>query len=162
MSKSNRITSAQLAKIAPGYAQQLKKDKKKPVLTEAQKQLKQAESLANKEAATAKRKALYKLLALSNIPEPQHEFRFHPKRLWPFDFAWPLYKIALEVEGGIWKKNGGGRHNRPTGFLGDMEKYNTASSMGWIIIRTTPSELLKPKTIDLIRATITTIREQKL
>lgn len=71
------------------------------------------------------------------IPEPVCEFQFHPKRKWKFDFAWPELKIALEIEGGVWKR-GGGRHNRGKGFLRDLEKYNEATQHGWRLLRTTP------------------------
>lgn len=79
------------------------------------------------------------------------EFRFHPKRLWRFDYAIPDRKIALEVEGGVWTN---GRHTRSQGFLGDMEKYNTATLMGWRVLRTTPTELYKLKTIEMIKDAI--------
>lgn len=55
------------------------------------------------------------------------EYKFHPVRKWRFDYAIIDHKIALEVEGGVWT---GGRHTSPKGFLGDMEKYNTATLMG--------------------------------
>lgn len=79
------------------------------------------------------------------------EFRFHPKRLWRFDYAIPDHKIALEVEGGVWTN---GRHTRSQGFLGDMEKYNTATIMGWRVLRTTPTDLYKLKTIEMIKDAI--------
>lgn len=79
------------------------------------------------------------------------EYRFHPKRLWRFDYAIPEHKIALEVEGGVWT---GGRHIRAQGFLGDMEKYNTATLMGWRVFRTTPDDLYKMITINLLRDAI--------
>lgn len=79
------------------------------------------------------------------------EFRFHPKRMWRFDYAIPEHKIALEVEGGVWTQ---GRHTRPKGFLGDVEKYNTATLMGWRVFRTTPEGLYRVATIDLLRAAI--------
>ena len=79
------------------------------------------------------------------------EYRFHPTRLWRFDYALPAYRIALEVEGGVWT---GGRHNLPIGFLRDMEKYNTATLMGWKVFRCVPKELLSPKTLDMLRAAI--------
>lgn len=79
------------------------------------------------------------------------EFRFHPKRLWRFDYAIPVHKIALEVEGGVWT---GGRHINPKGFLGDMEKYNTATLMGWRVFRTTPDELYKLNTINMLKTAI--------
>lgn len=79
------------------------------------------------------------------------EHKFHPKRRWRFDYAIPEHKIALEVEGGVWT---GGRHIRAQGFLGDMEKYNTATLMGWRVFRTTPDDLYKMATINLLRQAI--------
>ena len=81
----------------------------------------------------------------------EKEFKFHPVRKWRFDYAIPEHKIALEVEGGVWT---GGRHTSPKGFLGDIEKYNTATLMGWRVFRTTPDELYRKKTIDLIKTAI--------
>lgn len=79
------------------------------------------------------------------------EYRFYKSRQWRFDYALPLYKIALEVEGGVWTQ---GRHVRPVGFLGDMNKYNTATLLGWRVFRTTPSKLLSQSTIKLIKNAI--------
>lgn len=79
------------------------------------------------------------------------EYKFHPKRRWRFDYAIPNHKIALEVEGGVWT---GGRHIRAQGFLGDMEKYNTATLMGWRVFRTTPDDLLKMVTLNMVKQAI--------
>ena len=79
------------------------------------------------------------------------EYKFHPKRRWRFDYAIPDHKIALEVEGGVWT---GGRHIRAQGFLGDMEKYNTATLMGWRVFRTTPDDLLKMVTLNMVKQAI--------
>ena len=79
------------------------------------------------------------------------EYKFHPTRRWRFDYAIPEHKIALEVEGGVWT---GGRHTSPKGFLGDIEKYNTATLMGWRGFRTTPDEPYKLSHINLIKAAI--------
>jgi len=81
----------------------------------------------------------------------QCEYKFHEKRKWRFDYAIPQFKIALEVEGGAFS---GGRHTRGVGFINDMEKYNTATSMGWSVLRVTPQQLLKVNTIQLIQLTI--------
>ena len=79
------------------------------------------------------------------------EYKFHPVRKWRFDYAIPKHKIALEVEGGVWT---GGRHTSSTGFLKDMEKYNTATSMGWRVFRTTPDELYRLKTLNMLKNAI--------
>jgi len=62
----------------------------------------------------------------------EQEFEFHPKRKWRADFHLVGKKILVEVEGGIWS---GGRHTRGKGYIGDMEKYNAATMMGFQVIR---------------------------
>lgn len=75
-------------------------------------------------------------LKLEKIPQPIREWTFHPTRKWRFDFAWPDYQIAIEVEGGMHKI---GRHQRAPGFQSDCEKYNEAAVLGWIVLRYTPA-----------------------
>ena len=64
--------------------------------------------------------------------EFEQEFKFHPKRKWKADFHIVGQKILVEVEGGSWS---GGRHTRGKGYIGDMEKYNSATMMGFQVIR---------------------------
>lgn len=79
------------------------------------------------------------------------EYRFYQPRRWRFDYAIPLYKIAVEVEGGVWTQ---GRHIRPQGFLDDIEKYNTAALLGWRGFRCTPDKLITNSTILLLKNAI--------
>ncbi|WP_151725775.1 DUF559 domain-containing protein [Acinetobacter radioresistens] len=64
--------------------------------------------------------------------EFEQEFEFHPKRKWRADFHLVGKKILVEVEGAIWS---GGRHTRGKGYIGDMEKYNAATMLGYQVIR---------------------------
>jgi very-short-patch-repair endonuclease len=64
--------------------------------------------------------------------EFEQEFEFHPKRKWRADFHIVGKKILVEVEGGIWS---GGRHTRGKGYIGDMEKYNSATVLGYQVYR---------------------------
>jgi very-short-patch-repair endonuclease len=68
------------------------------------------------------------------------EYKFHPIRKWRFDYANVELKIAIECEGGVYTN---GRHTRGNGFVNDMEKYNTATAMGWRLIRVTPQQFAK-------------------
>lgn len=103
-------------------------------------------------ANTAQRTDLFVSIVKADLKvECVREFRFHPVRRWRFDYAIIEHKIALEVEGGVWT---GGRHTRGVGFLGDMEKYNTATLMGWRVFRTTPDDLCKMGTINMLKAAI--------
>ena len=79
------------------------------------------------------------------------EHRFHPDRLWRFDYAIPSLRIAIEIDGGIWIN---GRHNRASGYIGDMEKFNAAATLGWVVLKFTPQEQYSRKAFDLITATI--------
>lgn len=74
----------------------------------------------------------------NQLPMPTAEWKFHPERLWRFDFAWPQEKIALEVEG---LTASGGRHQRLAGYEADCEKYNQAALLGWIVLRCSASQL---------------------
>ena len=88
---------------------------------------------------------------IGKLEKPVREFRFHPKRRWRFDLAWPTKKIAVEVHGGEWS---GGRHVRGYGLKGDCEKQRAASRLGWKVFPFTGSEVN-----DGIRAIIDEIRE---
>ena len=93
------------------------------------------------------------------LPEPVTEHKFHPIRRWRFDYAWLDYKIALEVEGGVWT---GGRHTSSVGFIKDMEKYNAAACLGWRIIRCQPSTLMKLATIETLKEAMNACLSAKL
>lgn len=73
-------------------------------------------------------------IKLSGLPAPSREYRFHPRRRWRFDFAWPRYKVAVEIDGGIYHR---GRHVRGSGFERDAEKRNAAVMAGWRVLHFT-------------------------
>jgi very-short-patch-repair endonuclease len=75
------------------------------------------------------------------------QHKFHPTRKWAFDFAFPEEKLAVEIEGGKWIR---GRHQRPTGFQSDIEKYNEATRLGWRVLRFTGDDLNDCKAIDTV------------
>ena len=57
----------------------------------------------------------------------EREYRFHQKRRWRFDFAWPSYKVGVEI-------NGRGRHQTVVGVRRDCEKLNEAIRLGWVVL----------------------------
>lgn len=74
----------------------------------------------------------FQRLLTAAFPGVIPEYRFHHKRKWKIDYWLPIQKVGIEIEGGIWT---GGRHIRPSGFIKDIEKYNTAALMGIKIYR---------------------------
>lgn len=109
----------------------------------------------------------------AKLPMPEREVKFHPTRRWRFDLAWTflaketmpiddslperstfeavvvqrIKKIALEVEGAVWSQ---GRHTRGSGFVKDMEKYNEAALLGWIVYRVSTNQVTSGEALKLV------------
>ena len=83
-----------------------------------------------------------------SLPGMMREYRFDVSRRWRFDFAFPLQRVALEIEGGIWC---GGRHTRGLGFEADVEKYNQATLLGWRVFKATGRMVKRGEAIQLLK-----------
>lgn len=62
------------------------------------------------------------------------EHPVHSERKWRHDYAHTGFKIAVELEGGVFA---GGRHTRGLGYRNDCYKYNVAALKGWKVLRFT-------------------------
>jgi very-short-patch-repair endonuclease len=73
---------------------------------------------------------------LVKIPKPVEEYNFDKSigRKHRFDFAWPEWMVAVEINGNAWSVKGGGRHGNDT----DLEKMNLAVAMGWKVYQFSP------------------------
>jgi hypothetical protein len=104
---------------------------------------------------TASRSKLEETLALQvkvlGLPVPEIEYVFAPPRKWRADFAWPLYRLLVEVEGGIFQ---GGRHTTGAGFEADCSKYNEATLRGNRLLRFTPSMIRSGEALNTIERAI--------
>ena len=74
------------------------------------------------------------------LPTPTQEYAFAKPRRWRFDFAWPDYHVATEIEGLVPIKHGkrtlaAGRHTSFKGFTEDAIKYAHANILGWHVLR---------------------------
>ena len=102
-------------------------------------------------------------LRQERLPTPvtEHHFAKSLGRDWRFDAAYVEEKIAIEVEGGTgWKRDGVSRHLTPSGFAGDVEKYNAASVMGWALLRFTPVMLRDGTAIETIKRALKARRKE--
>lgn len=93
---------------------------------------------------------LFQINALK-LPAPVTEYRFHPKRRWRFDLAWPELMLAAEIEGGNWV---GGRHTTGSGFEADCQKYDAAMRLGWNIYRCTSAMVKSGQAVQTIEILI--------
>lgn len=80
--------------------------------------------------------------------EFEQEFQFNPERKWRADFHLVGTRILIEVEGGIWSN---GRHTRGKGYIADMEKYNSATALGYSVYRYSTEQVKSGKAIEEIR-----------
>lgn len=109
------------------------------------------------------------------LPTPEREHVFAEGRRFRFDFAWPLLKLSVEVDGGVGYSRcstcggtGGvfphspcgscratgrsrGRHVRPAGFERDLEKLNLATLLGWRVLRFTPRMVKSGEAIRVLK-----------
>lgn len=83
------------------------------------------------------------------------EHRAIPERKFRADFAFPASRLAIEVQGGIFRARGA--HAGPTAAKRDMEKANLYVTSGWRVLYFGPHNLTKaalPDTLDTIRAAL--------
>lgn len=83
------------------------------------------------------------------LPIPKLEFTFSEERKFRFDFAWPDYRLYLELQGGTWR--GGGGAHRGSGAIRDMEKFSEASILGWRGLYCTPDQFFGGNFADTLR-----------
>lgn len=91
---------------------------------------------------------LLALLSAEGLPAPTPQYRFAPPRRWRFDLCWREAMVVCEVEGGVWTQ---GRHTRGSGFIGDMEKYNEAAVLGYLLVRVTYAMIADGSAVAVIK-----------
>lgn len=74
----------------------------------------------------------------AKLPTPATEYRFHPGRRFRADFAWPHWKVLVEIDGGT---RSHGRHTRHDGYSRDCEKQAEAVIAGWAVLRCTGEQV---------------------
>jgi len=80
-------------------------------------------------------KTLIFQIKAAGIPEPKTQYKFHPKRDFRADIAWPHIRFMVEVDGGTWLEksaHSGAGHER------DCIRDAEAFLLGWMVLRVTP------------------------
>lgn len=71
------------------------------------------------------------------VPVFACQYQFAKPRRWRADFAWPEYRLIVEVDGAVWAN---GRHTRGSGRVRDMERDNWCALHGWRVLRYTTAQ----------------------
>lgn len=81
----------------------------------------------------------YEQVIGAGLPTPTTQHLVVFDRKWQFDFAWPKYRLAVEIDGGIWLQGGKGQrsggHAHPLAIIRDNDKRNAARALGWIVMQ---------------------------
>jgi len=85
------------------------------------------------------------------IKEPVQQFKFRETRKWRVDFAWPERKLAVEIEGGIWRR-GGGAHSHPVNIERDIDKGNALAMAGYHLLRFTDKHIRSGEGVQTVKA----------
>ena len=86
----------------------------------------------------------------------QYRFAKHIGRQWRFDFAFPDFMLAVEIDGVVVRRIGvqtvvGGRHATITGIRGDNVKINTAQGfLGWRVLRFLQSDVKPGHAVEFV------------
>ena len=83
-------------------------------------------------------------IKLKGLPVPNREYPAIPGRRFRFDFAWPIERLLVEVQGGTWAPGG---HSTGTGIARDCEKRNLAVLLGWRCLDVTTEQIRQGKAI---------------
>ena len=89
----------------------------------------------------------------AGLPEFKRNYHFDkPRSKREMDFAWPEYKVGVEVQGGIWAR---GAHTRGAGYMRDCSKLDDAQLQGWILLWVTAHHIEHGKALVWIRRALT-------
>ena len=90
------------------------------------------------------------LMAAGLWPRCVRELRFAPPRRFRFDFAFPHEMLAVECQGGVWRRSGKGAHTGGTAMENEFEKNNVAVEAGWRVLKYTMKEIQSGEAIQQI------------
>lgn len=77
-------------------------------------------------------------LAAKGYPRPRPHLMIFPGHKHHVDYGWIRERIAVELQGQIWRKGG---HSTGKGITRDAWKLNELTCMGWKLLVFTPEQL---------------------
>lgn len=88
---------------------------------------------------TGEQTLAYQCIA-DKLPAFIQNYVFMKERKFELDFAWPEYRVGVEIQGGVFNSKTGA-HGSPLKILRDMEKSNLLVLCGWKVLRYTPQDV---------------------
>jgi hypothetical protein len=90
------------------------------------------------------------------MPEPATQYYWAREfgRQFHCDFAWPTFRLIVEVEGGLWRPQGVGAHSGGAAIERDIEKSQYACRLGWWLLRITEKDIKTGNALTVIQSTL--------
>lgn len=95
------------------------------------------------------------------LPEPVMQYRLtESKRRYAWDFAWPVERLLVDVQGAIWVDHKG--HNSGTGVTRDCTKLNLATLAGYRCLLVTGNQIDSGEALQWIERALKTVEESEI
>lgn len=92
----------------------------------------------------------------------QAEYKFHPRFKYLFDYCWVQYRVAVEIQGGIYARGRKSGHTSIPGMERDMVKLNLAQANGWILLQLSPRKIKKsPAYVQMVIEEAVKVQQQR-
>jgi hypothetical protein len=82
--------------------------------------------------------------AMGKWAQPTPQYAFHPKRKWRYDFAFPLHRLLVDIDGGTYSR---GAHARGGGIENDREKDAAAIIARFVVLRVTGKQVRSQRAV---------------
>jgi hypothetical protein len=87
-------------------------------------------------------------LKLAGLPAPEAERPVVDGRRYRWDYCWPVARLAVDVQGGVWTR---GHHLRGRGYVSDCEKLALGVLCGWRVLWVPTDWIRNGKALQVIR-----------
>lgn len=94
----------------------------------------------------------------AKLPGHERNYRFWAGRRFEFDFAWPIQRVAVEIQGTI--RSGQGDHQTQEGMMRDFIKHNQAILDGWLLLLVTQQQVHNGYALEVVRAALEQRKER--
>ena len=90
------------------------------------------------------------------MPEPHRQYFWARElgRQFRADFAFPTYRVLVEVDGGLWRPSGVGAHSGGAAIERDIEKSQDAARLGWGRVRITEKDISSGHALTVVQAVL--------
>lgn len=96
-------------------------------------------------------------ISAAGLQAPERQYYYARPRRLRADFAWPDYRLLVEVQGGIYSRRA---HGSIRGVLADIDRLNEATMHGWRLLRVRPDMVTDGQALALVERALNLFRAE--